>query len=249
VERPPHLKAIMPIAGTFDLYESATHHGLMSSGFITPLLYMIGMTSGRTNKLWRSKLMDAMRALLLTPSIHKKVELANGEAAIAGLKVLLNLHHDPHPWDDLWRAIAAEHPFRDAWWEDRNLHPLLGRTEIPVYIGCDWQNVPLHLPHTFTAYKRLTNSKHVQVAMMGSMASPGRGRVCTSRRLPGSSSGSRGRTQEFLTAPVSGTFCRRPRVGEAAVSGRSPKPCIVLTPCGLTELLVKTKGMRAPGCT
>ena len=127
VERPPHLKAIMPIAGTFDLYESATHHGLMSSGFLTPFLYMIGMTSGHTNKLWRSKLMDAMRALLLTPGIHKKFETANGEAAIAGLKVLLKLHHDPHPWDDLWRAIAAEHPFRDAWWEDRNLLPLLDR--------------------------------------------------------------------------------------------------------------------------
>jgi predicted acyl esterase len=27
--------------------------------------------------------------------------------------------------------------------------------------------VPLHLPHTFTAYERLTNSKHLQVAMMG----------------------------------------------------------------------------------
>jgi predicted acyl esterase len=167
VERPPHLKAIMPIAGTFDLYESATHHGLMSSGFLTPFLFMIGMTSGRTNKLWRSKLMDAMRALLLTPGIHKKFENANGEAAIAGLKVLLKLHHDPHPWDDLWRAIAAEHPFRDTWWEERNLLPLLDRVEVPVYLGCDWQNVPLHLPHTFTAYERLTNSKHVQVAMMG----------------------------------------------------------------------------------
>jgi predicted acyl esterase len=167
VERPPHLKAIMPIAGTFDLYESATHHGLMSSGFITPFLYMIGMTSGHTNKLWRSRLMDAMRALLLTPGIHKKFEMANGEAAIAGLKVLLKLHHDPHPWDDLWRAIAAEHPFRDAWWEDRNLLPLLDRVEVPVYLGCDWQNLPLHLPHTFTAYERLTNSAHIQVAMMG----------------------------------------------------------------------------------
>ena len=167
VEQPPHLKAIMPIAGTFDLYESATHHGLMSSGFVTPFLFMIGMTSGHTNKLWRSKLMDAMRALLLSPGIHKKFEMANGEAAIAGLKVLLKLHHDPHPWDDLWRSIAAEHPFRDDWWEDRNLLPLLDRVEVPVYLGCDWQNVPLHLPHTFTAYERLTNSKHLQVAMMG----------------------------------------------------------------------------------
>jgi predicted acyl esterase len=167
VERPPHLKAIMPIAGTYDLYESATHHGLMSSGFLTPFLYMIGMTSGHTNKLWRSTLIDAMRALLLSPAIHRKFEMANGEAAIAGLKVLLKLHHDPHPWDDLWRAIAAEHPFRDDWWEDRNLLPLLHRVEVPVYLGCDWQNVPLHLPHTFTAYERLTNSKRIQVAMMG----------------------------------------------------------------------------------
>jgi predicted acyl esterase len=167
VERPPHLKAIMPIAGTFDLYESATHHGLMSSGFVTPFLFMIGMTSGHTNKLWRSTLMDAMRALLLTPGVHKKFEMANGEAAIAGLKVLLKLHHNPHPWDDLWRAVAAEHPFRDAWWEDRNLLPLLDRVEVPVYLGCDWQNVPLHLPHTFKAYERLTNSKYLRVAMMG----------------------------------------------------------------------------------
>ncbi|MGB8540589.1 MAG: CocE/NonD family hydrolase C-terminal non-catalytic domain-containing protein [Candidatus Acidiferrales bacterium] len=29
------------------------------------------------------------------------------------------------------------------------------------------QNVPFHLPHTFTAYERLTNSKHLQVAMLG----------------------------------------------------------------------------------
>jgi uncharacterized protein len=102
VERPPHLKAIMPIAGTYDLYESATHHGLMSSSFVTPFLYMIGMTSGHTNKLWRSTLMSSVRDLLLTPAIHKKFEMANGEAAIAGLKVLLKLHHDPHPWDDFW---------------------------------------------------------------------------------------------------------------------------------------------------
>jgi predicted acyl esterase len=167
VERPPHLRAIMPIAGTYDLYESATHHGMVSSGFLTPFLFMIGMTSSHTNKLWRSKLIDAIRTILLTPGIHKKFEMANGEAAIAGLKVLLNLHHDPHPWDDLWRAIAAEHPFRDAWWEDRNLLPLLDRIEVPIYMGCDWMNVPLHLPHTFRAYERISNSKHLRVAMMG----------------------------------------------------------------------------------
>jgi len=58
---------------------------------------MVGMTSSHTNKLWRSKLVGAVREILLSPGIHKKFEMANGEAAIAGLKVLLNLHHAPHP--------------------------------------------------------------------------------------------------------------------------------------------------------
>jgi predicted acyl esterase len=167
VERPPHLKAIMPVAGTFDLYDSATHHGLVSTSFVTPFLSMIGMTSGRTNRLWRSKLLDAVRSILRTPAIHRKFATFNGEAAMTGLKVLLKLHHDPHPWDDLWRAIVVEHPLRDAWWDDRNILPLLDRVKVPVYLGCDWQNVPLHLPSTFPAIRKLTNSKHVQVAMLG----------------------------------------------------------------------------------
>jgi uncharacterized protein len=167
VERPPHLKAIMPVAGSFDLYDGASHHGLVSSSFVTPFLSMVGMTSSHTNKLWRSKLLDAVRQLLLTPKIHKKFETMNGEAAMTGLKVLLKLHHDPHPWDDLWSAICVEHPAHDAWWDERNLMPLLEKIEIPVYLGCDWQNVPLHLPATFQTFAGLKNSRHVQVAMMG----------------------------------------------------------------------------------
>jgi predicted acyl esterase len=171
VEKPPHLKAIMPIAGTFDLYQSGTHHGLASTGFLTPFLSMIGMTSGHTNKLWRSDLLRAVREVLLKPGIHSRFATVTGEAAIAGLKVLLRLHHDPHPWDDLWRACVVEHPLRDEWWEERNILPVLGRVEIPVYLGCDWQNVPLPLPHTFTALERLKSSRHVQVALLGAWAS------------------------------------------------------------------------------
>jgi uncharacterized protein len=167
VEQPPHLKAIFPIAGTFDLYESATHHGLVSSSFITPFLGMIGMTAGQTNKLWRSRLLDALGQLLHTPSLHKRFETFNGEAAMTGLELLLKLRHESHPWDDLWRAIVVEHPLRDAWWDDRNLLPLLHRVEVPVYLGCDWQNVPMHLPSTFTAYAALTKSPQVRVALLG----------------------------------------------------------------------------------
>ncbi|MDB5701473.1 MAG: peptidase [Sphingomonadales bacterium] len=167
VEQPPHLKAIFPVAGTFDLYESATHHGLVSTSFITPFLGAVGLASGQSNTLWRSKLVEAAGKLLHIPKIHKSFETFNGEAAMTGIKTLLKLHHDPHPWDDLWRAVVVEHPLRDAWWDDRNLMPLLHKVNIPVYLGCDWQNVPMHLTSTFPAFEALTNSPHVRVAMLG----------------------------------------------------------------------------------
>ena len=172
VERPPHLKAIMPVAGTFDLYDSATHHGLVSSSFVTPFLSMIGMTSGRTNRLWRSKLLDAVRSILRTPAIHRKFATFNGEAAMTGLKVLLKLHHDPHPWDDLWRAIVVEHPLRDVWWDDRNILPLLDRVEVPVYLGCDWQKravaSSIHVPRIPKTYEQQTrSSRHAGRARFG----------------------------------------------------------------------------------
>jgi hypothetical protein len=169
VEQPPHLKAIFPLETTVDLYESAMHNGLMSSSFVTTFLAMIGMTSGHTNKLWRSRLVNGIGDLLRTPNIHRKFATANGEAAMAGLRVLLKLHHDPHPWDDLWRAVAVEHPARDEWWEERNLVPLLDRVRVPVYTGCDWGNGPLHLPGSLTAINALPNSPHVQVAMLGDL--------------------------------------------------------------------------------
>ena len=169
VEQPPHLKAIFPLETTVDLFESAMHNGLMSSSFVTTFLAMIGMTSGHTNKLWRSRLVNGIGDLLRTPHIHRKFATANGEAAMAGLRVLLKLHHDPHPWDDLWRAVAVEHPVRDEWWEERNLVPLLDRVHVPAYVGCDWGNGPLHLPGSLKAINALPNSAHVQVAMLGDL--------------------------------------------------------------------------------
>ena len=167
VERPSYLKAIFPVAASVDLYDAVLHNGLFSSSLFTPFLSLVGMTSRIGNKLWRSRLMNAVRHVLLLPFVHKKFETMNGEAAMTGLKLLQKLHHDPHPWDDLWRSIAVEHPFRDAWWEERNLLPLLHRVEVPVYLGCDWDNVPMHLPSTFTANSALTGSPHVQVALLG----------------------------------------------------------------------------------
>jgi predicted acyl esterase len=108
-----------------------------------------------------------VRELLREPHVHGKFATTNGDAAMAGLLLLLNLHHDPHPWGDLWRAIAVEHPVRDDWRDERSLVPLLDRVQVPVYLGCYWQNVPLHLPGTLASIGALPNSPHVRVAMLG----------------------------------------------------------------------------------
>jgi predicted acyl esterase len=91
----------------------------------------------------------------------------NGESSVVVLREALKLHHEPHPWDDLWRAMAVEHPLHDEWWDARDLVPLLDRVEVPTYLGCDWQNVPLHLPSTFPTFRALVNAPEVRVAMLG----------------------------------------------------------------------------------
>jgi uncharacterized protein len=165
VERPPHLKAIFPVAVTADLYE-AVGHGLFSSSFVTPFLAMTGLTSERSDGFWRSAPMSLARRVLNTPPLHHKFATMNGEAAVTMLRAMLRLPHNPEPWDELWLDAAVRHPLRDSWWDERDLTPLLHNVDIPVYLGCDWQNVPLHLPSTFTAWQHLTNSPCVRIGML-----------------------------------------------------------------------------------
>lgn len=166
VERPPHLKAIFPVAATADLYEAATHHGLVSSSFITPFLSMVGLTAARSDGFWRSRPLDLARKVLQTPPLHRKFATMNGEASLTMMRQLLKLPHDPHPWDDLWLDVAVKHPTRDEWWDDRDLTPLLKNIDIPVYLGCDWENVPLHLPSTFIAWKALAHNPIVRMGLL-----------------------------------------------------------------------------------
>ena len=167
VERPPHLKAIFPVAVTADLYEAAMHHGLMSSSFVTPFLSMIGLTSERSDSFWRGPVVGLARRILTTPRLHRRFATLNGEAAVTMMRQLLKLPHNPHPWDDLWLDVAVDHQFRDDWWDERNLLPLLDRIDIPVYLGCDWENVPLHLPSTFKAWEALRHNPNVRIGMLG----------------------------------------------------------------------------------
>ncbi len=168
VERPPHLKAIFPVAATADLYDAASHHGLASTSFITPFTSMMGLTSDRSDAFWRrNPVIAAARRALNTPRLHRKFATMNGEAAVTMMRSLLKLPHSPHPWDDLWMDAVVKHPLRDEWWEARNLLPVLKAIDIPVYLGCDWENVPLHLPSTFAAWKALTDNPNVRMGMLG----------------------------------------------------------------------------------
>ncbi len=167
VERPPHLKAIFPVAVSSDLYDAARPGGLFSSTFMTPFVAMLGITSEHDSKLWRGKVLNAARKVLNAQRVHEKFAHRNGESAVGVMKVATKLGYDPEPWDDLWEAVAVEHQRRDEWWDERNLLPLLDRVEIPVYLGCDWQNVPLHLPSTFTTLAALSGNDNVRVALLG----------------------------------------------------------------------------------
>lgn len=167
VERPPHLRAIFPVAVTADLYDAASHHGLTSATFITPFLSMMGLTSDRSDRFWRrNPVFATARKVLNTPRLHRKFATMNGEAAVTMMRGLLKLPHNPHPWDDLWLETMVKRPLRDQWWEDRNLLPLLSHVDIPVYLGCDWENVPLHLPSTFNAWEALQHNPNVRMGML-----------------------------------------------------------------------------------
>lgn len=168
VERPPHLKAIFPVAATADLYEGASHHGLASTSFITPFLSMMGLTSDRSDAFWRRNPVIALaRRILANPRLHRRFATMNGESAVTMMRQLLKLPHDPHPWDDLFLDTVVRHPLRDQWWEERNLLPMLEDVDIPVYLGCDWENVPLHLPSTFTAWKALAGNPNMRMGLLG----------------------------------------------------------------------------------
>jgi uncharacterized protein len=167
VERPPYLKAIFPFGATIDLYDAASHHGLPSTNFLSSFLSVLGLTATRSDRFYRSAPFAVARRILNLPAVHKKFATMNGESSNAILNLLMKLPHPPEPWDELWQDAVVKHPLRDAWWDDRDLTPLLENIDIPVYLGCDWENAPLHLPSTFSALPLLIKSPCVRVAMLG----------------------------------------------------------------------------------
>jgi len=76
-------------------------------------------------QVYRSAPFAIARRLLNLPPVHKKFATMNGESANGMLNLLMKLPHQPRPWDELWQDAVVKHPIRDAWWDDRDLTPLL----------------------------------------------------------------------------------------------------------------------------
>jgi uncharacterized protein len=164
--KPPHLKAIAPLLTTDDLYDAVWHHGLLNAGFISAWLPAVGVLSQKPDSFWRSWRIDLVRDLLGIPAIHARMQNLNGEAIVTVLRNVIHAHYPEDPFGKLWRAVAIEHPTHDAFWDARDMRPMLESVDIPVYLGADWDNVPLHLPSTFSAWAALRHNPNVRMAML-----------------------------------------------------------------------------------
>ncbi len=165
-QQPPHLKAIFPFDVSVDAWDAAWHNGLFSSGFITPWVKSLGVLAGHGDRLYRRGLSRLARRILHRPAVHRRFACTGGPQAIRGLRAISRFPRAAQPWDDLWRAMAVEHQTRDAWWDERNLTPLLSDVRIPVYLGSEWPNVPLHLNGTLAAWTGLQKDPHVRMAIL-----------------------------------------------------------------------------------
>jgi putative CocE/NonD family hydrolase len=164
--KPPHLKAIAPLLTTDDVYDAVWHHGLLNAGFISAWLPAVGVLAQKPDSFWRSWRIDLVRDVLAIPAIHARMRNLNGEAIVTVLKTVIHAHYPEHPFGEIWRAVAIEHPTHDAFWDARDMRPMLESVEIPVYLGADWDNVPLHLPSTFSAWAALRRNPNVRMAML-----------------------------------------------------------------------------------
>lgn len=165
VQRPPHLKAIFPFATLDDLYDAVWHRGVLNSGFFSGWMPAVGIMAGISDQAWHSKGLTLARHLLNTPKVHGEMSHVNGEVAS---KVLheLRTHYDEEPFGRLWQEAAVEHPTHDTWWDQRNIRAELGNIDIPVYLGCQWDNVPMHLPSSFPVWNGLTHNPNVRMTFL-----------------------------------------------------------------------------------
>lgn len=166
VEHPAHLRAIFAPLTTVDMYEAVYHGGVLSTTFARAWLASVAALAGIDDAWLRGTLATLAEEVLRSPRVHKRFEHFNGEAALAVLGLLARRALGP-PFDALMRAATVEHQVKDAFWQARETLPDLHDVAVPTYLGSDWQNVPLHLPSTFTAYDALPAATPKRMALLG----------------------------------------------------------------------------------
>jgi predicted acyl esterase len=171
-EQPPHLRAVFPYDVTVSLFEAANHNGLFSRAFITPWLHTLGVLSAHGDRLYRDGVSRLLRHVFGIPAVHRRFTETGGDDALKALRLIARFGHADHPWNDLLEAVSTKHPARDAWWDERDLTPLLPKVRIPVYLGSEWSNVPLHLSGVFRAWDALAGNPDVRMSVLGEHGLP-----------------------------------------------------------------------------
>jgi putative CocE/NonD family hydrolase len=166
VARPPSLKAIFPLGTNESVFDVAWHHGLFSQSFISAWIPAVGVLAQKKDDLWRGKRLELATKLLSSPLVHQRIQHVNGEALVAVLKKMIRSTYPEEPYGRIWREAAVEHPTHDAFWDDRDCLAALADVDIPVYLGCDWDNVIMHLPGTFTTWKGLAGNPNVRMSLL-----------------------------------------------------------------------------------
>lgn len=166
-EAPEHLRAIFPVATTADPCEAVWHNGLLSNTFVSSWVAGVATLADKSDSFFRNDAVGLLSRILRTPKIHEKFTHMNGEAALAVLGGVMRAHFAQEPWGDLLQALSTEHQVHDDYWAERNMLSRLRGSTIPTYLGCDWENVPLHLPSTFTTWGVLESTAPVRMGMLG----------------------------------------------------------------------------------
>jgi predicted acyl esterase len=166
VKRPPHLRAIFPFAVSVDLYEAVYHEGVLSQKFVNGWLHAVAVMANLSPEKFRSLPVHMISTLLKSKLVHEKMAQLNGEAIMGVIGTVIKGKYNPHPWDDLYYAMMLEHQIYDEFWKERSLSPLLDQIDIPTYLGCDWENVPLHLPGTFIAWEGISQNAPTRIGLL-----------------------------------------------------------------------------------
>jgi predicted acyl esterase len=165
IEAPPHLKAIFAPLTSVDVYELYYHGGVMNTTFDVAWIRSVAKLGNLDDAALRSAAVGLVEAILRNPHVHAKFAHFNGEAALGALKLTMAGALHP-PFSTLAMACSVEHQVKDDFWKARDMTPALKNVRVPVYLGADWQNVPVHLPATFAIYNALPSGVSKRMSLL-----------------------------------------------------------------------------------